>query len=46
MTTNNVQLYRVFVNGQEVTEHDKPIELTTDEVREYNKLDGIRITKA
>lgn len=37
-------MYRVYVNGQEVT--DEPIELTDSEVRAYNTLEGVAVTKA
>ena len=37
-------MYRVYVNGQEVT--DEPIELTDSEVRAYNTLEGVAVKKA
>ena len=39
-------MYRVYVDGQEVTEKNKPIELTIEEVKVYNTLPGVSIEKA
>lgn len=37
-------MYRVYVDGYEITA--EPVELTESEVKAYNTLDGVAVTKA
>lgn len=39
-------MYRIYVDGFEVTEKGKPVELTESEVKAYNTLEGVTVKKA